>query len=118
MSLVIGTLLSFTLLDGIWRFVALIPLALLEIAEITLWLRLRKLRSITGAEAMVGARGKAVSDCRPTGQVRVKGQLWRAEALEPVAAGDDVEVAGLRGNVLEVRPVELHKPSARVVSGR
>lgn len=103
MLLVIGTVLSFAFLEGVWRFLALVPLAVIEIAEIFFWFRLRRLRSITGAEALIGAVGRVVEDCAPDGQVRVKGQLWRAMSEEPVEAGDDVEVVAVDGMRLKVR---------------
>ncbi len=104
MGFVIGTLLSFAFLDPPWRYLALIPLALWEVFEIYLWLKWRGVRSITGREAYVGAQGRAISDCRPTGQVRVKGQIWRAYCADGVDEGDDIVVKGVHGLRLEVAP--------------
>jgi membrane protein implicated in regulation of membrane protease activity len=104
MGLVIGTLLSFMFLDPPWRYLAIIPLALWEIFEIYLWVKWRKVRSITGIEAYVGATGRAISDCKPDGQVRVKGQIWRAHCVDGVEAGDDVVVQAVDGLRLTVAP--------------
>jgi membrane protein implicated in regulation of membrane protease activity len=108
MSLVIGTILSFMFLDPPWRYLAIIPLALWEVFEIYIWLKWRRVRSITGVEAYVGTVGRATTDCDPDGQVRVKGQLWRAHCDEHVEAGDEIVVRGVDGLRLEVapRPVE------------
>ena len=57
---------------------------------------------MTGQEALVGARGRALTDCRPEGQVRVKGTIWGARSAEGVDAGDDVEVMGAEGIRLRV----------------
>jgi membrane-bound ClpP family serine protease len=103
-SLIIGTILSFIFLDPPWRYLALIPLALWEVFEIYLWLRWRKVRSITGAETYIGAVGRAVTDCNPDGQVRVRGQLWRAYCPEGVEEGDEVVVQSVDGLRFEVRP--------------
>ena len=102
MGLVIGTLLSFMYLDPPWRYLAIIPLALWEIFEIYLWLKWRRVRSITGREAYVGATGRAITDCNPDGQVQVKGQIWRAYCAPGVEAGEDVIVEAVDGLRLTV----------------
>ena len=104
MGLVLGTILSFTFLDPPWRYLALIPIALWELFEIYLWLRWRNVRSITGAETYVGGTARAVTDCKPDGQVRFRGQLWRAHCDEGAEAGDDVEVTAVDGLHLKVKP--------------
>ncbi|MBA3628666.1 MAG: hypothetical protein H0W55_03175 [Actinobacteria bacterium] len=104
MILVIGTLLSFTFLEVPWRYVVLLPLALLEVADVLLWLRWRRVRSVTGAEGLRGARGRALTDCRPDGQVGIRGQIWKAHCAEGAGRGDDVVVRGLEGLCLQVAP--------------
>jgi membrane protein implicated in regulation of membrane protease activity len=99
----IGTALAFAFLDPPWRWIAIGSLATVEALEIMVWLRLRRLRSMTGAEAMVGAKGRALTDCAPDGQVRVKGQIWRARCPDGAAAGDDMVVTRVDGLRLEVR---------------
>ena len=106
MSLIIGTILAFTFLEGIWRYLAIIPLALFEVFEIYLWLKLRNLRSITGTEALVGARARVIKDCDPVGSVRVKGQLWTAACPAGARAGEDVTITGVSGLRVNVERVE------------
>ncbi|MGH2736821.1 MAG: NfeD family protein [Actinomycetota bacterium] len=101
----IAVILAWVLLDGVLRIAVIAALALFELFEITLWMRWRKKRSITGAEAIVGTRGVAVTDLRPTGQVRVRGQLWKAHAENEVAAEDAIEVVGVEGIQLRVKRV-------------
>jgi membrane protein implicated in regulation of membrane protease activity len=103
----IGTALAFAFLDPPWRWLAIGSLAAVEALEIMVWLRLRRLRSMTGTEAMVGAKGRALTDCAPDGQVRVKGQIWRARCPDGTAAGDDVVVTKVDGLRLEVRRAAL-----------
>jgi membrane protein implicated in regulation of membrane protease activity len=112
MSLVIGTILSFVFLDPPWEWLALIPLALWELFEIYIWMKWRKIRSITGPEAFIGSVGRAVTDCRPEGQVRVKGALWRAHCPQGVDAGDHIVVEARDGMMLTVRPRDLAADSA------
>jgi membrane-bound serine protease (ClpP class) len=58
---------------------------------------------ISGWEALSGAAGVAVSDLTPTGQVRVRGELWTAVAQEsPIREGDAVQVVGVEGLRLRV----------------
>ena len=58
-------------------------------------------------ERLIGAAGTAIEPLDPAGYVRVRGELWRARrasADAPVGAGDAVEVAGVEGTTLLVRP--------------
>jgi membrane-bound serine protease (ClpP class) len=99
----IGTALAFVFLGPPWRWIVIVVLAGVETFEILLWLRLRRVRTITGAEAMVGAKGRALTDCSPDGQVRVKGQIWKATCSAGVRSGQDVVVTAVHGLRLEVR---------------
>jgi len=104
MGLVIGTILSFIFLDPPWRYLVIIPLAAWEAFEIFLWLKWRGVKSITGVEAFIGSTGRAVTDCRPVGQVQVRGALWQARCARGVDAGDHIVVEGIDGLVLTVAP--------------
>jgi membrane-bound serine protease (ClpP class) len=54
-----------------------------------------------GPEQIVGMEGVV----RPGGQVLVHGELWRAEADEPLREGDRVSVDALNGLTLEVHRI-------------
>jgi membrane-bound serine protease (ClpP class) len=59
-----------------------------------------------GAEALVGRVGEARTAIAPSGMVQVAGELWSAEVAEgagPIAAGERVQVAEVRGLTLRVR---------------
>jgi membrane-bound serine protease (ClpP class) len=60
-----------------------------------------------GREALVGRVGEARSVLEPSGMVQVAGELWSAD-IEPgapaIASGERVEVVGVRGLRLVVRP--------------
>jgi membrane-bound serine protease (ClpP class) len=60
-----------------------------------------------GREALVGRTGDARSPLEPSGMVQVAGELWSAE-IEPgapaIASGERVEVVGVQGLRLLVRP--------------
>jgi membrane-bound serine protease (ClpP class) len=100
----VGIILAVVLLDGWVRIAAIGGLLVFEVIEISIWLRWRKRRSITGVETMVGEKGFAVTDCRPTGQVRLKGQLWSATCPQGVSSGETIVVTAVRGVWLKVSP--------------
>ena len=61
----------------------------------------------TGKEALIGAKGTAVSDINPKGEVRVMGEFWEATAKDAsIAAGQAVEVVSMEGVYLVVKQVE------------
>jgi membrane protein implicated in regulation of membrane protease activity len=79
-----------------WGFITVIVAALVEIAEVVvfIWYSKRR-RATTGAEALPGLRGTVVEACRPTGQIRVEGELWRATCEAGADPGETVVVESL-----------------------
>lgn len=67
------------------------------------WRAMRQ-RVVTGLEALVGDRGEAATDLRPEGLIRIRGELWAAEARQPVLRGERVEVLEVKGMKVTVRP--------------
>jgi membrane-bound serine protease (ClpP class) len=58
---------------------------------------------VTGREALIEATGIAISDLAPSGQVRVRGEVWTAVAQGgPISQGDVVRVVGVEGLRLQV----------------
>jgi membrane-bound serine protease (ClpP class) len=59
----------------------------------------------TGKEALIGARGIAVTDLKPKGEIRVMGEFWQATAKDKwIINGETVEVTGMEGMFLVVKP--------------
>jgi membrane-bound serine protease (ClpP class) len=78
---------------------------LVEIGETFFWIRLSRRRRIrAGAETLIGARAEVVSPCRPLGQVRVVGELWRARCEAGAEPGQTVRIVGREGLTLLVEP--------------
>ena len=76
----------------------------IELGEAAFWIRFsRRRQPQIGTEALVGAEGVATRDCRPEGQVRVRGELWQAFCPEGADTGDAVVVEGVSGLTLQVR---------------
>jgi membrane protein implicated in regulation of membrane protease activity len=96
MLLLLALLAAFFWLPSPWGFVAVVVAAVWEIAEVTLfvwWSRRR--RATTGAEALPGSTGVVVQTCRPLGQIRLAGELWRAHCEEGADPGEAVVVESL-----------------------
>jgi membrane-bound serine protease (ClpP class) len=80
-------------------------------------LRARRLPPTTGVEALLGREGVASSDLALRGIVRVGNENWSAIAeVEPIRAGETVEVIGVEGVTLHVRrPYEWKLPDSAAV---
>jgi membrane-bound serine protease (ClpP class) len=67
--------------------------------------------SVTGREGLLGQRGHVRQALDPEGMVFVEGELWTATTVgEPVPVGTAVEVVGVEGLRLHVRPVAAPVP--------
>lgn len=84
-----------------------IIVAVIAIATLYLALKAQTYKIKTGKEALIGATGKAATDLRPNGTVRVKGEFWQATAKNrPIKEGTTVQVTGMEGMFLIVRHIE------------
>lgn len=71
---------------------------------------LRRRTKLTGADAMIGKKGVALTDLKPKGEVRVVGEIWHAESLSgDIAQGEQVTVKALKGLVVIVEKVQEQK---------
>jgi membrane-bound serine protease (ClpP class) len=115
---VVGALLIFSVFSGVAFYgVALeveaaLAVIALVIAAIAVWMfyigvKAQYSHVKTGKEAFIGARAVAVTDLKPTGEVRVMGEFWQATAKDTVVLkGQTVEVIDMTGMFLVVKPVE------------
>lgn len=71
----------------------------------SLAVRAQMTKPLTGKVGMVGERGLALSDLKPTGKVLVHGTYWDAVAEEFIAEHEPVEVVRVDNLQLLVRPV-------------
>jgi membrane protein implicated in regulation of membrane protease activity len=77
--------------------------------EVVFWHRtVHGRRAAVGAQTLIGEVGVVVSSCRPTGQVRLLGEIWSARCDAGADPGDAVEVVGRRELTLVV---ELAPPT-------
>jgi len=66
---------------------------------LTLVIRAHARRSVSGREGMIGEIGMARTDLSPAGKVFVHGELWEAEAGEPIRVGEKVKVIEVLGGL-------------------
>ncbi|HWF09148.1 MAG TPA: nodulation protein NfeD [Bryobacteraceae bacterium] len=81
-----------------------IPFALITSLLLSIAVRARRNKVVTGVEGMVGLTGIAVGDLDPAGKVLVRGEYWNARAPASVAAKEPVRVTGVDGLTLRVVP--------------
>jgi membrane protein implicated in regulation of membrane protease activity len=71
--------------------------------EVAYWhRRVRGHRIAVGAQTLIGEVGTVVTSCRPSGQVRVSGEIWAARCDTGADVGDAVEVVDRRKLTLVV----------------
>jgi membrane protein implicated in regulation of membrane protease activity len=100
-----AVLLALFVLPGSWGLVLVAASAVVEVAETYFWIRLsRRWRIQAGAETLIGAHAVVASSCRPAGQVRVQGELWRARCEAGAEPGETVRIVGREGLTLLVEP--------------
>lgn len=96
-------LLAFFVVPDPWDIPLLAVAATIEVAETLFWLWLsRRARVKMGPETLVGSVGVVVTACRPSGQVRVDGELWGARCEGGAEVGEQVRVRALEGLTLIV----------------
>jgi membrane-bound serine protease (ClpP class) len=94
MAVVVAVALAIFILPGPWGIVAIFLGILFEIVENVFWFRYQARRRVqTGVEGHVGERAEVTRALDPEGQVRFRGELWKARAEEPIAAGESVRIA-------------------------
>jgi membrane-bound serine protease (ClpP class) len=71
---------------------------------IGLAVRARRRAVVSGQEEMIGGRGRVIDWRGDSGRVRLHGEIWRARAAAPLAAGDAVRVVRIEGLTAVVEP--------------
>jgi membrane-bound serine protease (ClpP class) len=105
MALVTAILLAMFVLPHPWGAAAIVGGGLIEVAESVFWFRWsRRRRAQVGAETLIGARATVATACAPYGQVRVKGELWRARCDAGASEGATVVIVARDGLTLVVDP--------------
>ncbi|HUJ51247.1 MAG TPA: nodulation protein NfeD [Bryobacteraceae bacterium] len=81
-----------------------IPFAAITVFLLSLVVRARAAKVVTGMEGMIGEVGVAVGDLAPDGRVFVRGEYWNAVATAPLKSGERVRVTAVDRLNLTVEP--------------
>ena len=103
MLLVLAIAVAILWLPTGWGIALVAAAAVFELAETGFWFWLsRRRKAVTGAEALPARAASSSLACRPEGQVRVDGELWRARCEEGADPGDEIVVERLDPELLLV----------------
>jgi len=87
-----------------------IPLGLITAFLMTIALKARRNKIVTGAQGLVGETGVAQSALSPQGKVFVHGELWDAIASSSLPVGQLIVVRRIDGLTLQVDPLGATPP--------
>ena len=87
-----------------------IPLGLITAFLMSIAVRARRNKIVTGKQGLIGEIGIAQTMLGPSGKVFVHGELWDAVSTIPVPAGEQIVVRQVDGLTLRVDPVAAAKP--------
>ena len=65
---------------------------------------------VTGAEELIGATGRIISDFEGSGAMRIHGEQWQVRSNSPMREGDAARVVDREGLILQVEPVREDPP--------
>ena len=82
-----------------------IPVGLITIFLMSIALKARRNKVVTGSQGMIGEVGIAQTALAPQGKVFVHGELWDAVSSANIAVGQSVVVRSVDGLQLQVEPV-------------
>jgi membrane-bound serine protease (ClpP class) len=84
-----------------------LPFALVTSFLVSLAVRARRNKVMTGTSGMVDEIGTAYTPLAPAGKVFIHGEYWNAVSSAPVEAGVPVRVTQVEGLTLKVEPASL-----------
>jgi membrane-bound serine protease (ClpP class) len=87
-----------------------IPLGIITAFLMSIAVRARRNKVVTGAEGLIGEIGIAQTGLAPSGKVSVHGELWDAVSAITVSAGEPIVVRQIDGLTLRVDPVAATRP--------
>ncbi len=87
-----------------------IPLGIITAFLMSIAVRARRNKIVTGKQGLIGEIGIAQTLLAPAGKVFVHGELWDAVSTVPVPAGERIVVRQIDGLTLRVDPVAAGRP--------
>src|SRR6266851_1247524 len=95
-----------------------IPLGIITAFLMTIAIRARRNKVVTGAQGLVGETGVTRSALSPSGKVFVHGELWDAVSSSEVPVGRPVVVRRVDGLTLQVDPLAIQAPPLVLATAR
>jgi membrane-bound serine protease (ClpP class) len=93
MAVIVAVVLAIFVLPEPWGIVAIGLSIVWEIVENVFLFRYSKRQKVrTGVEAHVGERAEVTRALDPEGQVKFRGEIWKARSDEPIPAGETVRI--------------------------
>ncbi len=111
-AFVIGSVLLFDTPDQAfrvaWPFIAAFTVFSLTLILVVVRMLVKQRRAVpvSGAIAMIGEQGIALTAIAPTGTVIVQGERWQAHSKEPIAANQPVVILAVEDLTLNVAPAK------------
>jgi membrane protein implicated in regulation of membrane protease activity len=94
------------LLPTPWNVVGAAVCVILFLPELAFWNRkVKHRRAATGVQTLVGRTATVETTCRPRGQVRIDGELWKAVCDVGADPGTAVRILSVEGLILKVEPI-------------
>jgi len=92
---------------------------ILTLMLVSLAIRARRNKALTGPAALVGSTGVAMEPIWlkgtfPIGRIQISGEIWEATAAEPISEKTPVRVTGFYKSILEVQSAPLSAPKVRL----
>jgi membrane-bound serine protease (ClpP class) len=81
-----------------------LPVAVISAILLRLAVMAHRHKAITGEQGMIDAIGVARTDLAPEGKIFIHGEIWQAQAAQPIPTGTRVRVRGMQGLKLVVEP--------------
>ncbi|MFZ0541542.1 MAG: NfeD family protein, partial [Candidatus Sulfotelmatobacter sp.] len=88
-----------------------IPLGLITAFLMSIALKARRNKMVSGAQGIIGETGIAQTALCPRGKIFVHGELWDAVSSADVSAGQSVVVRRIDGLLLQVEPLAATQPA-------
>ncbi|MDQ1472013.1 MAG: hypothetical protein QOJ99_3493 [Bryobacterales bacterium] len=90
-----------------------IPFALITSFLLSLAVRARHYKVVTGLEGMLGEPAVTLRELNPCGTIVVRGEYWSACGSRHVAPGEPVRITGIEGLTLRVEPIATDQPAVQ-----
>jgi membrane-bound serine protease (ClpP class) len=91
-----------------------IPLGLITAFLMSIALRARRNKLVSGAQGLIGETGIAQTTLSPRGKIFVHGEIWDAVSSSDVSMGQSVVVRRVDGLLLQVEPVAVASTVAAI----